>query len=207
MENVQPRIRYVSLGDSYTVGEGVDREETWPTLLTKHLQKEGIAIDLIANLAKTGWLTEHIIKLQIPIFEKYQPTLASLLTGANDWIQEVPIEMFQRNIQTIINRVQRVLPDKKKILLMTIPDFSVTQVGQIFATGRDIVKGIGEFNEIIKKEGFNRDLAVIDMFPISQGMRDNPELVALDGLHPSAKEYELWEKEIFPAALKLLKET
>jgi hypothetical protein len=35
-------------------------------------------------------------------------------------------------------------------------------------------------------------------------MKDNPDLVAPDGLHPSGKEYAAWESIIFPEAKKVL---
>ena len=203
---VNKQIRYVAVGDSYTVGEGVGRDESWPALLTADLQKNNIPADLIANIAKTGWLTEHVIELELPLFEKYGADFATLLIGANDWVQEVSAEKFANNFQKILDKMQSSMADPKKIILLTIPDFSVTQVGQIFGTGRNIVQGILEFNEIIIREAQMRSLPLVDVFPLSSGMKDNPELVALDGLHPSGKEYALWEKEIFPVALKLLTE-
>lgn len=198
------QIRYVAVGDSYTVGEGVSRDESWPVLLTSDLQRNNISIDLIANIAKTGWLTEHVLELELPLFEKYGADFATLLIGANDWVQEVNTEKFTNNFQKILDKMQNSMTDPKKIILLTIPDFSVTQVGQIFGTGRNIVQGILEFNEIIIREAQERHLSLVDVFPLSSGMKENPELVALDGLHPSGKEYVLWEKEIFPTALKLL---
>ena len=203
---VNKQIRYVAVGDSYTVGEGVGRDESWPALLAADLQKNNIPADLIANIAKTGWLTEHVIELELPLFEKYGADFATLLIGANDWVQEVSAEKFANNFQKILDKMQSSMADPKKIILLTIPDFSVTQVGQIFGTGRNIVQGILEFNEIIIREAQMRSLPLVDVFPLSSGMKDNPELVALDGLHPSGKEYALWEKEIFPVALKLLTE-
>ena len=49
-----------------------------------------------------------------------------------------------------------------------------------------------------------RGLAVVDIFSVSQQMRGHPELMAIDGLHPSAKTYARWEELIFPAARELL---
>lgn len=201
------QIKYVAVGDSYTVGEGVSREEAWPTLLVQDLKKNGVNITLVANVAKTGWLTEHVIELELPLFEKYSADFATLLIGANDWVQEVSKEKFQTRLQIILDRMQNAMTKPSNILLLTIPDFSVTQVGQIFGTGRDILKGIPEFNDVIKGEAKTRNLMVVDVFQLSQSMKEDQSLVALDGLHPSAKEYELWEKEIFPVALRLLKET
>jgi alkylation response protein AidB-like acyl-CoA dehydrogenase len=53
-------------------------------------------------------------------------------------------------------------------------------------------------------EAQKRRLRVVDIFPLSQKMRGHPELIAADGLHPSAKTYALWEELIFPAARDLL---
>lgn len=198
-------VRFVPIGDSYTKCEGATKEESWPLLLVSHLVENGVGIEFVANPAKTGWMTGHVIELELPLFEQYHPDFSTLLIGANDWVQEVSVSEFQANVKTIIDRMQKVLSNPKNLILLTIPDFSVTQIGQIFAGEKDIEKGIQEFNQIIFAEGQTRDLPVVDLFPISKGMKDDPSLVSMDGLHPSGKEYALWEKEIFPAALKLLK--
>ena len=89
---------------------------------------------------------------------------------------------------------------------MNIPDFSVTPDGPNYARGRDISAGLTSFNQIIAEEAQRRGLPVVDIFPISQQMRGRPELIAADGLHPSAEAYALWEQVIFPAAQELLGE-
>lgn len=81
--------------------------------------------------------------------------------------------------------------------LITIPDFGVTPKGANYSNGRNIADGISEFNEVIIEEAKNRNLKCIDIFP-SQQMKDKPELISVDELHPSAKEYALWEELIFP---------
>jgi acyl-CoA thioesterase I len=97
-----------------------------------------------------------------------------------------------------------VLPDTNRLFLVTIPDFSVTPTGAMFSGDRDIAAGLTEFNGIIKAAGVARGLQVVDVFALSQRMKDDPALVARDGLHPSAKEYAQWEAMIFPVARRLL---
>ncbi len=198
-------IKFVPVGDSYTKCEGATKEESWPLLLTSHLKESGVDIELTANPAKTGWMTGHVIELELPLFEQYHPNFSTLLIGSNDFVQDVSISEFSANLKTIIDRMQKVLTDPNKLILLTIPDFSVTQIGEILAGEKDTEKGIQEYNQIIFKEGQERGLPVVDLFPISKGMKNDPELVSNDGLHPAAKEYALWEKEIFPVALKLLR--
>ena len=70
--------------------------------------------------------------------------------------------------------------------------------------GRDIARGLAEFNGIIKWEAARRGLKVVDIFALSQKMKNDSKLTAPDGLHPSAKEYGRWEEMIFPVTQKLL---
>jgi lysophospholipase L1-like esterase len=98
-----------------------------------------------------------------------------------------------------------VLPHKNRMLVVTIPDFGVTPTGPRYARGRNVSEGLTRFNQIIAEESKKRGLRVVDVFAISQKMRDDLSLVAADGLHPSAKAYAEWERIIFPAALELLK--
>lgn len=144
-----------------------------------------------------------MIDQDLPIFEASKPTFATLLIGVNDWVQDVPEEDFVSNLADILDQMQATLPDPGTILLVTIPDFSVTPAGSTYSRGRDISAGIAAFNEVITREGSQRNLPVADIFPLSQTLGDG-EFVADDGLHPSAAAYAKWEDVIFPKALDLL---
>lgn len=197
-------IKYVALGDSYTIGEGARPEQAFPDILVKHLQASGVDIVLSANPSVTGWTTQDLIEKELPIFDHIKPNFVTLLIGVNDWVQGIDSGTFHTNLVYILNHVQATLPDKSKVLLITIPDFGVTPTGKMYGEGRDISKGISDFNDIIKREALKRNLPVAEIFPETQKMKDNPELIARDGLHPSAKEYALWEQIIYPVAYKLL---
>ena len=47
--NSMNKIRYVALGDSYTICEGASTDESWPVIMTKHLNEKKIPVELIAN--------------------------------------------------------------------------------------------------------------------------------------------------------------
>ncbi len=195
--NLKP-IRYVALGDSYTICEGAAWEESWPFILTQNLNRIGIPFQLIANPSVTGWTTKDLIEKELTIFDESKPDFATLLIGVNDWVQLITIQQFKENLQYIILRMLSQLENQTNLILITIPDFGVTPKGANYSKGRNIAEGISEFNEIIKEEAKNRNLKCVDIFPISQQMKDNSELVSSDELHPSAKEYALWEELIFP---------
>lgn len=197
-------VKYVALGDSYTIGTGANENEAWPVLLTKHLNEAGIKTELVANPSKNGFSTQNLIDMELPVFDKSGATFVTLLIGVNDWVREVNTTTYTKNLIFILDHVQKKLPNKNNILLITIPDFGVTPQGAYFSNDRDVSKGITEFNNIIKAEAKKRGLPVVDIFEISKQMKDNTELTAKDGLHPSAKEYAVWEALILPEAKKML---
>ncbi len=200
------QIRFVSLGDSYTIGQGLPSQDTWPVLLIEKLRAKEIKIVLVANPSVTGWTTQDLIDRELPIYDSSDPDFATLLIGVNDWIQGVDEDTFRRNLRQIIDRMQKKLPNKNHLILVTIPDFSVTATGKIYDTKGKASLGLKRFNDIIKEEGKLRNLPVVDIFPITQEMKNDPSLVNPDGLHPSRSEYKLWTDKIFPAALKTLQD-
>lgn len=201
----QQTIRYVALGDSYTICTGASAKESWPVLLTRHLQENKINIELIANPAVNGMTTQGVIDYQFPVLDKSKPTFVTLLIGVNDWVIGVDSNAFHKKLIYIIEHIQTLLPDKNKLVLITLPDFGVTPSGKNYSRGRDVSKGIAEFNTIIRSEAKKYNLKTVDLFESSKKMETNPDLVAPDGLHPSAKEYARWETLIFPVAYELLK--
>ena len=199
-----PPVRYVAIGDSYTIGEGATPDQAWPRLLTRHLHETGINIELVANPSVTGWTTQMAIDRELPVFKQSKPNFATLLIGVNDWVQNVDANTFRQRFVTLVERMLDLLGKEPRLLVVTIPDFGVTPTGPKYARGRNISEGIASFNRIISDESKKRELPVVDIFELSKGMKNDRSLVAADGLHPSAKEYAEWEKLIYPAALEVL---
>ena len=198
------KIRYAVIGDSYSCGEGASPKESWPVLLTQHLNSQGLHVDLVSNPSVTGWTTKDAIDRELPKFINSNPTFASLLIGVNDWVQGVDETTFRKRFAYLLERMLEALPDKKHLLVVTIPDFGVTPTGPKYSRERNISDGLTRFNQIVTEEAKKRGLSVVDIFPLSKKMGDDKSLVAKDGLHPSAKEYAEWEKIIFPFALEML---
>ena len=191
-------IRYVALGDSYTIGTGTHPNKSWPALITQRLKKKDISVELVANLGRNGWTTQNLIDYELPVLKKLQPDFVTVLIGVNDWVQGVGVETFQGHISYIFDQLLRILPSAKNILVITIPDFSVMPAGRQYSRGRDIAKGIAEFNQIMIKETKRHGLNVVDLYPLSQTMGEDLSLAAADGLHPSAKGYARWADLIEP---------
>jgi lysophospholipase L1-like esterase len=197
-------IRYVALGDSYTIGTGAQLNESWPVLCADRLRKKGFPVELVDNLGRNGWTTQNLIDQELPQLRQSRPGFVTLLIGVNDWVQGVDAPTFQEHFAEILEEVLKIIPDPRRILIVTIPDFSVTPFGRQFSYGRDIPQGIKEFNQIIIREAQLRGLKTVDLYPLSQTLGQDISLIAQDGLHPSAKGYVRWADLIEPEIEKLL---
>ncbi len=196
-------IRYVAIGDSYSIGTGVSPQEAWPVLLTDHLRREGFNISLIANPSHNGWTSTDAQEWEMAILRKSSPTFATLMVGVNDWLQDSTPERFRDNFADLLDDMLSELP-ANKILVVNIPDFSATLKGSTFTPGRNISKGIAEFNRIIGQVCKEKAVMVVDIYTVSQKMRLDPSLTASDGLHPSQKGQLLFEQTIYPFAKQIL---
>ena len=206
MAQTKEKIRYAVIGDSYSCGEGAKPGESWPAVMTQHLKAQGLDIELVSNPSVTGWTAKDAIDKELPKFVRSNPNFATLLIGVNDWVQGVDELSFRNRLSYLLDSMLAVLPNKKRLLVVTIPDFGVTPTGPKYSRGRNIHEGIMQFNKIVTEEARKRGLQVVDIFPLSKKMGADKSLVAKDGLHPSAKAYAEWERLIFPSALELLKQ-
>ncbi len=75
------KIRYVAIGDSYSIGDGASPNESWPARLTRHLNAQGLPVDLVANPSRTGWTTQQAIDRELPVLVNMAPNFATLQIG------------------------------------------------------------------------------------------------------------------------------
>src|SRR5262245_37759338 len=77
-------MRYLALGDSYTIGASVAPVERWPVQLVAQLRANGLMVAEPFSIACTGWTTDELMAG----IEHQQPQgpfdLVSLLIGVND---------------------------------------------------------------------------------------------------------------------------
>ena len=122
--NANP-IRYVAIGDSYTVATGIEEKDSWPSQLTQKLKSAGIKINLIEILGMRGTTSQQTLYEVMPLLKNLEPEFVTLLIGVNDWIREgISSSKFKKRIKSLIGEIQNNLPPPRKLLLITIPDFS-----------------------------------------------------------------------------------
>lgn len=195
-------LRYVALGDSYTIGTSVKPRERWPNQLIRTLNP-GAGLDLVANLAVNGATTEDVIDDQLGQLEALQPNFVSLLIGVNDVVHNAGLEAYRSNLRTIFRGILSQVP-MEHVLLVTTPDYTLTPHGRDYGDPQKRSAQIRSFNDALRKEATQLQLLVVDISPVADAVRGNPSLVADDGLHPSGKQYAAWVELIAPEVRTLL---
>lgn len=203
--NESKPIRYLPLGDSYTIGTGATQGNAWPDVLTRHMVDSGFTFKMIANPARNGFTCEDLIAYELPVFFREKPDFVTICIGTNDWVQGYDSTGFKKNLRYILDTVQATLKVKTNIVLLTVPDFGLTRSGAIYSNGRNISAGLQSFNAIIKAEAAVRNLPCVDIFAVSQDVKSDPSLISSDNLHPSDKGYAAWEQHIFPVVKETLR--
>ncbi len=198
-KNIAGQIKYLPLGDSYTIGQSVSENQRWPNQLVKKLAADNVALKIVANPSVTGYTTQDLIDKELPLLAKLNPDFVTIQIGVNDYVQGVNIATFQKNLNFILDSVQKRIPQPRNIVLVTIPDYAKTPTGARFGSPDQATAAITNFNKTITQAGAARGLPVADVFAISQKVTDDPGLIAGDGLHPSGAQYSLWTSIIYQA--------
>lgn len=198
---MRPAATYLALGDSYTIGESVEASGRWPVQLAALLSSGAHPLDAPVIVAKTGWTTDELSAAMDDA--KLEPPygLVSLLIGVNNQYRGRPLEEYEQQFSALLTRAIALAGDRPgRVLVLSIPDWGTTP----FAEGRvrrQIAMEIDAFNAAAREECERRGVAYVDITGIS---RERKELVAGDGLHPSAEQYALWAEAALPFARKLL---
>jgi acyl-CoA thioesterase I len=192
-------LRYVALGDSYTIGTSVTEEESWPSQLAAVEPR----LELVANLGVNGYTSRDVIERELPQLNELEPEFVTLLIGVNDVVQRVPAPLYRRNLEQILDDLTaRVGP--ARILAITTPDYTVTPSGAEYGDPARQSAAIEVCNAILGELAGGRLIRIVDIHDLSRLAGDDPSLVASDGLHPSAQQYVLWMSRIFPAVRQML---
>jgi len=200
-----PVIRYLALGDSYTIGESVPENERWSILLAGLLGQNGHPAE-VAIIARTGWTTTELWE-GIQAREINPPyDLVSLLIGVNNQYRGYDTDEYREQFVFLLKKsIDYAGGNPSRVIVLSIPDWGATP----FASGRDraqIAKDIDAFNAVNRAETEKAGAPYVDVTPVSREAVNDPSLIAGDGLHPSGKMYAEWAKLALPVALRILQD-
>jgi lysophospholipase L1-like esterase len=193
-------VRYVALGDSYTIGTSVERGERFPDQLCRVEPR----LELIANLGVDGYTTADLIRDQLPELPGLAPEFITVLIGVNDVVRSIPAATYEANVAEIFDVLLAAVP-AARIVVLSIPDYTVTPAGADYGAPDRKRAAIVESNAIMARLCDERGIAFVDIFDISSQAAADRSLVARDGLHPSGTQYGRWVDRIAPVVAALLR--
>lgn len=206
MEQEKNKLKYLALGDSYTIGQSVDVALRYPVQIADSLGKRGYLMEAPEIIAVTGWTTSDL-KAGIKAANPQGPyDLVSLLIGVNNQYRGMDINNYRKEFGELIDQsIYFAGNDTGRVIVLSIPDWGVTP----FASGRDrekIAREIDRYNAVNKEITLSKGIIRIDVTGISRLAEKDATLIAGDDLHPSGKMYTEWVRVAVPEIVKMLKE-
>ncbi len=198
-------VRYLALGDSYTIGAGVEEAQRWPNQLAERLRSRGYEME-VTIVAQSGWTVQELLRGMRE--QALQPPydLISLLIGANDQFRGYDPEQYRKHFARALGEVLEYAgSDAGRVIVVSIPDWGVTPAAGGLDRAR-IAREIDAFNSINREEALLVGAWYVDVTAISRQAEHDLSLLVLDGLHPSEKMYSLWVEIILPYAESALQE-
>jgi lysophospholipase L1-like esterase len=190
------RVRYVALGDSYTIGTSVAENERFPNQLVERLHGT-LELELVRNLGVNGYTSGDLIAAELPALADLRPEFVTLLIGVNDVVQDVPLDRYGSNVDQILGAVLGAVP-RDRIVVVSVPDYTRTPRGADFGSPDQQRAAIAEVNSIMKQAAEQRGIAFVDISSVADEAGTDAALVARDQLHPSGAQYGRWVDLIAP---------
>ena len=192
---VPEEVKFLALGDSYTIGESVLARSRWPVQLADSLSKIGVDCLEPKIIAKTGWRTDDLKAAIARAKLKPEYTLVSLLIGVNNYYQGKSVESYELEFEELLSLAIKLAGgNSARVFVLSIPDYGYTPFGR--DKQKKISEGIDAFNVANREIAETYDVKYYSITDISRRGLDEPDLVAVDGLHPTEKMYSEWVQRI-----------
>jgi lysophospholipase L1-like esterase len=195
---------WLALGDSYTIGEAVAAHERWPAVLAQRLCQAGMPLDAPQLVAVTGWTTDELAQGMDAATLAPRYELVTLQIGVNNQYRGRPAEDYRGEFAGLLARAIALAGGRAaRVVVASIPDWGVTRFAAEQGRNRArIADELDAYNAIASDACRRAGVRFVDVTAIS---RRHPELLADDGLHPSAAQYALWAAAIEPAVRAALR--
>lgn len=195
-------LTYLALGDSYTIGEAVSQEASFPFQLVALLNRlNAVSVNSPTIIAQTGWTTSELldaIKATPNLADRYH--FVTLLIGVNNQYRGQPTETYRQEFKLLLQMaIDFAGGNENRVFVVSIPDWGVTPFAK--ESGRlqeAIAEEINLFNAINQEETLKKNVSYTDITSGSRLASADALLLAADGLHPSGKMYQTWAEALVP---------
>ena len=192
------QLKYLAIGDSYTVGTSVSSEKSFPfqlkDMIEKSYAKTKVEVDIIA---KNGWTSEDLLAATDHLRRPLSYDFATLLIGVNNQYDGVPFDLFIAEFELLVQRALKAVQGRKdRAVIISLPDYAYTPYGQAKADPSVISNEVRQYNNHIQTTCDLMGLTFISLVALSKEWDSDKSLVASDGLHLSGNAYKRIAKKI-----------
>ncbi len=187
-------VRYLALGDSFTVGTGASAEQSFPARLAARWRERGLQVELRIP-ARNGFTTQDVLDREIPDVAAFRPTIVTLAIGANDIVRGSDATRYRAQVRRIFAALAAAGVVGRSVVALPQPDWSSSPIAAAFGSPEDLVARIRAFNDVLREEVSTIGGRYVDLFPLMQ-RQARATMVADDGLHPNATAYDAWAEEL-----------
>lgn len=202
------KLNYLALGDSYTIGEGVDPDKNFPNQLVS-LLKETYNIEFTAPeiIAVTGWTTDELkagIEARNP---QGAYDLVTLLIGVNNQYRGRDVQEYKAEFEALLDQaITFAGGNYKRVIVMSIPDWGHTP----FAKGKEVeehkvANEIALYNEAKQAVTLAKGVRFLDITGMTRTLAQDVSYLVEDQLHYSDKLYREWAECLAPLVDKVFK--
>jgi lysophospholipase L1-like esterase len=192
------KLTYLALGDSYTIGEAVSKDQSFPYQLAATLKPAHLDVATPKIIATTGWTTSELQRAIKSSGVTGTYSFVTLLIGVNNQFRGQSMDVYRKEFKELLQTaIDFAGGNKAHVFVVSIPDWGLTPYGK--SSGRDqsqISSEIDAFNAIGKEETLAAGVSFTDITPASRQVATDLSLVASDGLHPSGKMYASWAQAL-----------
>lgn len=190
------KLSFLALGDSYTIGEGVNENERWPNQFVEVAYENGLDFEKPEIIAETGWKTFDLLNAisQTNFTQKYD--YVSLLIGVNNQFNSRSIDEFEEDLNKLMDKMNSLKKSNGNIIIISIPDWGYTPFGNSYNREK-ISSEINLFNNSLITFANSYGLKYVDVTEISRRAINESNLLTSDNLHPSGLMYLEWAKKIY----------
>lgn len=189
-------VRYLALGDSFTIGTGSSPEQAFPAKLAERLRAAGREV-VLENPARNGYTSADVLAEEAPLVATFRPTFVTVAVGANDIVRQRGEAAYRETVRSILAMVKS---SGATLVGLPQPDWAATKVGASFGSYDLLHAKIGAYNDILREEIERAGGRFVDLSSLMD-RQAKARLVAPDGLHPSAAAHAEWAEALADAKL------
>jgi lysophospholipase L1-like esterase len=191
-------LRYLALGDSYTIGTGASgKRHNYPSILAGRLSKAiGRKVSL-TNPAVNGFTTLDLIANELGYVDRLTPVLVTILIGVNDIVQGRTPEQYRTSLVRIYDKVGALGLSSGRVVAISIPNWSEVPAAKNFGEQAALRRLTDTFNSIAQREAETGGFTWIDITAVSTSAMEDPGWISSDQLHPGDAQYAAWADVIW----------